>query len=192
MPSFFLKSLYELYIIIDPRIRYWKYITLNIKHEREREREMLHVHALFVRTQFTFRQRRLSLGRCEHKLDAPCPLHADHLLPTCNYGRFHRTLKSVARSWQSVCRSRVACRSRLVIAQILYPDVGDLSKTLLRLWWKFILKISIWLIDIAIKRRMWNIYSGYVKSWDLFATIYIYIFARIWILVLLDFSIIFR
>lgn len=108
-------------------------MTLNIKYdkEREREREMLHIHTLFVRTQFTFRQRRLSLGRCEHKLDAPCPLHADHLLlPTCNYGRFHRALKSVARSWQYVYRSRVACRSRSAIsAQILYPDVGDLSKT---------------------------------------------------------------
>lgn len=125
---------YTNYILSLICIQYWKYITLNIKHEREREREMLHVHALFVRTQFTFRQRRLSLGRCEHKLDAPCPLHADHLLPTCNYGRFHRTLKSVARSWQSVCRSRIACRSQFVIVQILYPDVGDLSKTLLRLW----------------------------------------------------------
>lgn len=50
-------------------------------------------------------------------------------LPTCNYDRFHRTLKSVARSWQSVSRSRVACRSRSAMAQILYPDVGDLSES---------------------------------------------------------------
>lgn len=84
---------------------------------------MLHIHVLFMWTQFTFRQRRLSLGRCEHKLDALCPLHTDHLLPTCNYGRFHRTLKSVARSWQYVCYTRVVCKSRSAIAHILYLDI---------------------------------------------------------------------
>jgi len=81
---------------------------------RNPEESMLYVHALLIRTQFTFRQRRLSLGRCEHKLDAPCSLHTDHLLPTCNYGRFHRTLKSVARSWQYVCCTHVACRSAIL------------------------------------------------------------------------------
>lgn len=92
---------------------------------------MLHVRVLLVRTQFTFRQRKLSLGRCEHKLDTLCPLHTDHLLPTCNYGRFHRTLKSVARSWQYVCCTRVACRSRSAIADLIsrcYPKFAPAVK----------------------------------------------------------------
>lgn len=140
---------------------------------------MLHVHALFVRTQFTFRQRRLSLGRCEHKLDAPCPLHADHLLPTCNYDRFHRTLKSVARSWQSVCRSRVACRSRSAMSQILYLDVGDLSKTLVPA-----VKIHNRDIDLTDrhcdkKTRAEHLFRPYQEFGHLSAAIYICIFARI-------------
>jgi len=67
---------------------------------QRRRRYMPALSSCLPRIQFTFRQCRLSLGRCEHKLDAAClsPSCGDHLLPTCNYGRFHRTLKSVARS----------------------------------------------------------------------------------------------
>lgn len=101
----------------------------NIYRVTSKKATVLHVRVLFVRTQFTFRQRRLSLGRCEHKLDAPCPLHTDHLLPTCNYGRFHRTLKSVARSWQYVA-VHVQRVDRDRRSQILYPDVGELPQNL--------------------------------------------------------------
>lgn len=112
----FLESLYDSW-----SYRYWAPHPVfgNIVVTPKKAYPMLHIRALFVRTQFTFRQRRLSLGRCEHKLDTPCPLHTDHLLPTCNYDRFHRTLKSVARSWQYVCCTRVACRSRSAIVDLI-------------------------------------------------------------------------
>lgn len=122
------------------------------------ESTMLHVRVLFVWTQFTFRQRRLSLGRCEHKLDALCPLHTDHLLPTCNYGRFHRTLKSVARSWQYVCYTRVACKSRSAIAHLIsryYPKFTPAVKYSSRSYRSDYLTLYCWKDETLIWITLW-------------------------------------
>lgn len=62
-------------------------------------------------TQAIVRQMRAQIGR------SVSPSY--HLLPTCNYDRFHRTLKSVAQSWQYVCCTRVACRSRSAIIDLI-------------------------------------------------------------------------
>lgn len=73
------------------------------------------VDAIYISsTQAIVRQMRAQIGR------SVSPSYTDHLLPTCNYGRFHQTLKSVARSWQYVCYTRVACKSRSLI---LYLDI---------------------------------------------------------------------
>lgn len=63
--------------------------------------------------QFTFRQRRLSSGRCERKLDGP-PCRVPHFslflgitcLRTCNYGRSHRGFEKCRAITE---RSSLAC-----------------------------------------------------------------------------------
>lgn len=59
-----------------------------------------------------------------------------------------------------VCRSRVDRDRR---SRRSYIQMSTIYPKLFRLRWKFILKISIWLIDTLIKRRMRNVYSDYTS-----------------------------